>query len=395
MNAATSLSSGAAPRRLPDALVQEAEEASIETIASRLALCLKKAGGELVGPCPACGGDDRFAINTRKNIYNCRGCGGGGVISLVQKALGVDFVSAVQYITGTDATTPIIDPDELDRRKQAAQAKKAAKAREAERYRESARRAAHQIWNDAVPADGTPAEAYLLHRAIAPDVVAKVMAGKRVRFLQRCEYRKAGKVHFEGPAVIACLQRADGSFAGVHRTWVDLSQPKGKPVISDEDGRPLKMKLTMGSKQGSAIRLIGAKADDLPSTMVMAEGIETTLSAVGEARALYGDVAAWCASDLGNMGGKRLSSQRPAEPDMMDLDCWRCPPNVSRLVYLGDDGPDHKPTRDKLTRGLLRHRWAFRRCGQDLETSIAWAGKDRDFNDLRLALSSKEGGPHD
>lgn len=385
----------AAPRRLPDALVQEAEDAPIEEIVNRLALSLKKAGGELVGPCPACGGEDRFAVNTRKNIYNCRGCGGGGAISLVQKALGVDFVSAVQYITGTDATTHLIDPQALQRRKEAAQAKKAERERESERRRESARRAAHQIWNDAVPAEGTPAQAYLLHRAIAPGVVADVMAGKRVRFLQRCEYRKAGKVHFEGPAMIACLQKADGSFAGVHRTWLDLDQPKGKPVMSDEDGNALKMKLTLGSKQGAAIRLIGARADDLPATMIMAEGIETTLSAVGEAQALYGTVAAWCASDLGNMGGKRLSPQRRAEPDMNDPDCWRCPPRVTRLIYLGDDGPNHQPTREKLTRGLLRHRWAFRRRGQDLETGIAWAGEGRDFNDLRLVLSDRSDAAHD
>jgi hypothetical protein len=376
-------------------LVQEANDTPIEEIVNRLALSLRKAGGELVGACPACGGDDRFAVNPRKNIYNCRGCGGGGGISLVQKALSCDFVAAVEYITGVDATTHVIDPQELQRRKEAAQAKKADRERENARRRESARRAAHQVWNDAVPADGTPAEAYLLHRAIAPEVVADVMAGKRVRFLQRCEYRKAGTVHFEGPAMIACLQKADGSFAGVHRTWLDLDQPKGKPVVTDGDGNSLTMKLTLGSKQGSAIRLIGARADDLPATMLMAEGIETTLSAVGEARALHGSVAAWCASDLGNMGGKRLSPQRPAEPDMNDPACWRCPPRVSRLIYLGDDGPDHKPTRDKLTRGLLRHRWAFKRCGQELETSIAWAGKDRDFNDLRLALSGKNDAAHD
>ena len=40
---------------------------------------------ERVGPCPKCGGEDRFAINTNKGVWNCRGCGvGGDVIELVR-----------------------------------------------------------------------------------------------------------------------------------------------------------------------------------------------------------------------------------------------------------------------------------------------------------------------
>ena len=37
------------------------------------------------GPCPKCGGDDRFSINTDKQVFNCRGCNvGGDVIELVE-----------------------------------------------------------------------------------------------------------------------------------------------------------------------------------------------------------------------------------------------------------------------------------------------------------------------
>ena len=40
---------------------------------------------ERVGPCPKCGGDDRFSINTKKGLWNCRQCGvGGDVIELVE-----------------------------------------------------------------------------------------------------------------------------------------------------------------------------------------------------------------------------------------------------------------------------------------------------------------------
>jgi len=54
---------------------------------------------ERVGPCPVCGGDDRFGINTTKGVWNCRGCGkGGDVIALIQHLDASDFKSAC--ITG-------------------------------------------------------------------------------------------------------------------------------------------------------------------------------------------------------------------------------------------------------------------------------------------------------
>jgi CHC2 zinc finger len=56
---------------------------------------------EFVGPCPKCGGDDRFAINTKKGVFNCRGCGiGGDVIQLVEHLDGVDFNTACTTLTG-------------------------------------------------------------------------------------------------------------------------------------------------------------------------------------------------------------------------------------------------------------------------------------------------------
>jgi hypothetical protein len=53
------------------------------------------------GPCPKCGGDDRFSINTTKQVFNCRGCQtGGDVIALVQHLDGVDFNGACTTLTG-------------------------------------------------------------------------------------------------------------------------------------------------------------------------------------------------------------------------------------------------------------------------------------------------------
>jgi putative DNA primase/helicase len=54
------------------------------------------------GPCPQCGGEDRFSINLRKQVFHCRGCGGkgGGSIDLAMFLDGCDFNSAVTYLAG-------------------------------------------------------------------------------------------------------------------------------------------------------------------------------------------------------------------------------------------------------------------------------------------------------
>jgi DNA primase len=56
---------------------------------------------ERVGACPHCGGDDRFGLNVKKQLWHCRGCQrGGDVIALVQHLDGVDFLGAVETLAG-------------------------------------------------------------------------------------------------------------------------------------------------------------------------------------------------------------------------------------------------------------------------------------------------------
>src|SRR6516225_11264619 len=62
---------------------------------------LKRVGDEYVGPCPKCGGDDRFAVHTKKNIFNCRNCNvGGDTIQFVEHLDSVDFKTACERLVG-------------------------------------------------------------------------------------------------------------------------------------------------------------------------------------------------------------------------------------------------------------------------------------------------------
>jgi phage/plasmid primase-like uncharacterized protein len=85
-----------------DAWVEQARSVPIEReVARRGGLKLQLRGKELIGPCPVCGGDDRFGVSIVKQVFNCRGCGAkGDVIDLVRCLDDCEFVRACETLTG-------------------------------------------------------------------------------------------------------------------------------------------------------------------------------------------------------------------------------------------------------------------------------------------------------
>jgi phage/plasmid primase-like uncharacterized protein len=85
--------------------IAQARAVRIEDEIARRGIKLNGRGPERCGPCPKCGGTDRFAINTSKQIWNCRGClRGGDVICLVQNLDGCTFGAAVAALSRQDPT---------------------------------------------------------------------------------------------------------------------------------------------------------------------------------------------------------------------------------------------------------------------------------------------------
>jgi hypothetical protein len=119
---------------------------------------IKLAGrGERVGPCPVCGGRDRFSINVKKQIWNCRGCArGGDVVDLVQHLDGITFKDAVKTLAG-DETRPIIRPAS-----KASEVRTGATPPQDDDAANTARALA--LWEEGSPIDGTLAEEYLRRR---------------------------------------------------------------------------------------------------------------------------------------------------------------------------------------------------------------------------------------
>lgn len=88
--------------------IEHARSVPIEDEIKRRRIQLKRQGAERVGPCPVCGGNDRFAVNITKQVWNCRKCrrGGRDAISLVQHIDGCGFKDAISTLTSDSARRP-------------------------------------------------------------------------------------------------------------------------------------------------------------------------------------------------------------------------------------------------------------------------------------------------
>lgn len=367
-------------QRSTDPRVAEAHAKDWDSLVQQLQIQgLQRAGAERIGPCPRCGGDDRFGINTRKGVFQCRRCEAkGDQIALVQLVLGLDFLSALDWLVGPK---PEISERERARLEEMYRRNRERKAREDEAFRRKAIADARAIWRASVPAEDTPVRDYLALRGITRDLLPKMPACLRyhpdLAYMVRLGPDGYFCIH-QGPAMVAAIQSPSGQATAVHRTWFDLNAPLGKITIEHpETHKPEARKKTWGSKKGGAIRLTGHEAEIL----VMGEGIETTLSAMVSGK--FAGAMFWAGVDLGNMAGSRVmgKGQKYAGiPDLEDADAFVPPAHVKRLIYVMDGDSDPRETRAKLTAGLRRAMI----CRPGLRGQIARVPNGFDLNDVLL-----------
>lgn len=374
--------------RAEDPRVAEAKAKPISDIVHLLGIpSLKRMGHELVGPCPKCGGRDRFAVNTRKGQFLCRRCEAkGDGIALVMFDRGCDFPSALTWLCGA-----LDGVSEAERKARIDDARrKSAEARRAEdKFRADVIRQARTLWEQGLNPAGTDVQAYLARRSI--DITALGGFPRSIRFHPDLPYAHhidgQWQVVHRGPAMLAAIQGPGATFSGLHRTWLDLSQPKGKAdVRHPQTGEALDVKKGLGSKKGGAIRLtpwVGMRSP--PEILVCAEGLETTWSAM--MAGVYPDAAFWCLVDLGNMSGRRQTGpglKYAGLPDLEDGEAFVPPPWVRRLIFVMDGDSDPRDTRAKLESGL-RRAMALR---PGLQGQIAAAPNGFDLNDVLMGVGN-------
>jgi hypothetical protein len=240
-------------------LVARARDADLRQRAENLGTTLRRlTASEVVGPCPKCQGHDRFAINIRKKIWNCRVCGvGGGVVDLVMHVRGCNFRQAIEHITG-ETTAPASTT--------VATAPKAKPEPDEEAQRNLKRAAL--IVAEMVAIKGTPADRYLRDvRKIDTDAIDDVIASTHV-----LGWHPAVVFREKGHALDG--QRL-GAIVGV---MTDASTARATGAISRtfvSEGRKIGKAKTLGAPAG-IVRL--TPDEDVLGGIHLAEGLETALA---------------------------------------------------------------------------------------------------------------------
>lgn len=193
------------------------------------------------GPCPMCGGIDRWRWTDHKSGGNwiCNACGHGSGTDLIMKVFNLDFKAAAERIESVIGTVAAIPDGRRDMVK--------------------LRNAMRQVWSMGRPVTAEcPVGLYLARRGIILDTYPKAL-----RYVPSLRYG-----HEAHPAMLAQVVSPDGAMAvNIHRTWLTEDGQKA-PV------EPCRKMMEGDVPPGSAIRLFS------PGPILgIAEGIETAFRA--------------------------------------------------------------------------------------------------------------------
>jgi putative DNA primase/helicase len=206
------------------------------------------------GPCPACGGRDRFVFDDRngRGDFLCRGCGAGDGFELLKRVHRWTFAEArrqVLAVLGSAATN--VPPAA---RAPIASAPTTLVATLPEKLR-SLQRSACAV------ADCQDAVTYLTSRGLWP-----LPDGCPLKAHPSLDYRHDGQ-HARHPGLVAQVRDVAGELVTVHVTYLD-----GGAKVATE--APRKILSPMTGREGCAVRLMPAG-----EVLGIAEGIETALAA--------------------------------------------------------------------------------------------------------------------
>lgn len=237
------------------------------------------------GPCPVCGGKDRFRFDDKERLgsFFCTHCGAGDGPKLAMLFTGLSFKELADKLNGNSGLGNLPTP----------QSRQFANSRPPrEEASDTKRQRMNMLWGKAMPVRANdPAGRYLTSR------LGKIPDRTGLRFQPHCPYPE-GDIW---PAMLAVFVGSEGTPSGLHRTYLTEDGRKA-PVASS--------KLSLGPLiEGGAVRLA-------PSGTVLgiAEGIETALAA-----SLMFDVPCWAA-----LNANRLAA-------------WVPPVGVRKVIIFGDN----------------------------------------------------------
>lgn len=238
------------------------------------------------GPCPICGGKDRFRFDDKegRGTFICNHCGAGDGFDLLMRYFGWAFKEAAAAVRlGLGADLPALPPSDTAEKKVRVKADANALAR---------------LWCSARPVvSGDPVDTYLrtrgLHQGAWPS---------DLRFCASCFFRSEDSQSRRSmPAMLAIVRDRDGRMVNIQKTFLDGSRKASIPAP--------RQFMRGGIPAGAAIRLHPAGP-----VLGIAEGVETALAAAS----LFG-LPVWSALSAASMKN------------------WQPPRGVNEVVVFADN----------------------------------------------------------
>lgn len=372
-----------------DLFIGRARDVSIAEASPRLGLALAGRKAEQAMPCPQCGGTDRFAVNTIKNKWNCRGAsiGGNDAIGMAAHILGLDVTRRAELLEACGAVLGEDVPDgaeeiseerraeiraEAEARAQQAALDAAERDREANEFREKELAKCRGIYEAADQAPRLLAGRYIHARSGLP-LEAFAHACHKIRFEPKLTYwhgkdeRGYARDIWCGLALVLPFVDGEGQLIGIHQTWIDFDRgPKFRPLLyglskagaaagrPDRAGppssgwpspgdleagfyEPLATKKMRGSKKGGLLPLAGESA---AARWVVGEGIENVCAWFGAELAEDEELARStfyaAAGDIGNLAGAAARTGRFGHPTETRINAR----GVARPAMMPSPAPD-------------------------------------------------------
>jgi hypothetical protein len=376
----------------------------------------KSKGRGATGPCPVCGGKDRFSVNFTKRKWGCRQCrkAGSDALSLALHGEALPFKEAVSQLACEEWPNGSAESEE-DRKareerratQKAEREKRAsAQARVAEQERNKARDDALRIWAASLPAVSMEAEVlrrYFAHRALDTAPLARIRFHPSLPY-----YDPEGTRLFDGPAMVTpIVQVLEGAspplqITGVHMTWLDPALMTGEPVRAKgkrvlDGGLPAKK--MKGWKKGGWMVLARPDQGRNAHRLFIGEGIETMMAYRRLLMLSAPEIAdGWwyAAGDLGNLcGGATDRVRHPTEtstdkngvvrpvmvagmqPDKSDR-CFVAAEQFTDVTLVADGDSEPFRTLNDMTRAARRN------AKRGRKVRVVWPENGRDFADMAM-----------